>query len=56
MLTDNAKGMFSTDIVYDDMNPDQIESLPESQIHRKIDLTIVEADKAGNIHNIGLKF
>jgi len=31
------------------MNPDQIEGLPITQIHRDVDLAIVEADKEGYV-------
>ncbi len=47
VLADNAKGLYATDIIYDDTNADQIESLPDTQLHRDVDLAIVEADKQG---------
>jgi len=47
VLTSNARGMHPTETIYDDMDPDQIETLPDTQPHRDVDLTIVEADKEG---------
>ncbi len=46
-LTDDAKGLYATDIIYDDTNVDQLESLPVTQLHRNVDLAIVKADKEG---------
>ncbi|KAL4068479.1 hypothetical protein V8B97DRAFT_2024745 [Scleroderma yunnanense] len=51
VLTDNAKGLHSSDIIYDDLNLDQIASLPPTQLHRNVDLTIQEADKEGYIRS-----
>ena len=39
--------MYTTDMVYDDTDPDQIETLPATRIHRNVDLAIVAADKEG---------
>ena len=47
MLIDNAAGDHATDTIYDDANPDQIESLPDTQLHRNVDLELVKADKEG---------
>ncbi|TFY71385.1 hypothetical protein EVG20_g1597 [Dentipellis fragilis] len=47
VLTDDAKGDKVTDTIYYDSNPEQIESLPDTQIHRNVDLEVVAADKAG---------
>ena len=48
MLIDDAAGDYITDtIVYDDANPDQIESLPDTQLHRNVDLELLKADKEG---------
>ena len=49
MLIDNATGDYATDTIYDDANPDQIESLPDTQIHRNVDLELIKADKEGAI-------
>jgi len=42
-----AGGMHSTDVIYDDANPDQIETLAPIQPHRIVDLEIIAADKEG---------
>jgi hypothetical protein len=47
---DHAAGDYTTDTIYDDANPDQIESLPDTQIHRNVDLELVKADKEGASH------
>ena len=49
MLIDNAAGDYTTDTIYDDANPDQIESLPDTQFHRNVDLALIKADKEGAI-------
>ncbi|KAJ7588281.1 hypothetical protein C8J56DRAFT_890086 [Mycena floridula] len=41
---DGAEGMFSSDVIYNDMDIAQIESLKPTQSHRDVDLAIVEAD------------
>lgn len=38
------------------MNPDQIESLPDSQPHRHVDLAIVKADKEGERSDLPVAF
>ncbi|KAF8841111.1 NAD(P)-binding protein [Paxillus ammoniavirescens] len=47
VLTDNAGGMHEYDTIWDDMNPDQLETLPDTQIHRNVDLMVIAADKEG---------
>ena len=47
MLVDNAAGNYATDTIYDDTNPDQIETLPDTQPHRNVDLVLLNADKEG---------
>ncbi|KAK0439027.1 uncharacterized protein EV420DRAFT_1203380 [Desarmillaria tabescens] len=47
VLSDNSGGLKATETIYDDLNPDQIETLPITQIHRPVDLAIVNADKEG---------
>jgi hypothetical protein len=39
--------MYAYDTVYNDMDPAQIETLAPSQLHREVDLAVVEADKEG---------
>jgi len=46
-LMDKALGMYHYETIYDDSNPDQIETLPPSAIHRIVDLELVNADKQG---------
>jgi hypothetical protein len=50
VLADSAEGNYASDTIYDDINPDQIESLPDTQIHRKVDLELIKADKEGMIN------
>ncbi|KAG6838242.1 hypothetical protein H0H87_003567, partial [Tephrocybe sp. NHM501043] len=45
VLSDSAGGKYAYDTVYDDQDINQIESLAPTQIHRLVDLAIVEADK-----------
>ncbi|KAI9439805.1 hypothetical protein H4582DRAFT_1549586 [Lactarius indigo] len=49
VLMDNAAGLRDTDIIYDDTDPEQIESLPDTAIHRLVDLEVVAADKEGYV-------
>ena len=42
-----TKGNAVTDTIFDDSNPDQIESIPPDAFHRNVDLAIVQADKEG---------
>ncbi|KAF9048745.1 hypothetical protein BJ165DRAFT_1053961 [Panaeolus papilionaceus] len=49
VLSDDAQGRFATDKIYSDMNIPQLESLPQTQPHRVVDLSLVEADKEGYV-------
>ncbi|ESK83754.1 NAD-P-binding protein [Moniliophthora roreri MCA 2997] len=49
VLTDNAAGMHIIDTIYNDADPDQIETLAPTQVHRNVDLEIVAADKEGYV-------
>ncbi|KAH9945012.1 uncharacterized protein BXZ73DRAFT_95999 [Epithele typhae] len=49
MLINDAKGVYLAETVYDDMNLEQIKSIPPSALHRHVDIPIVEADVAGYI-------
>ncbi|KAG6915857.1 hypothetical protein DXG01_009564 [Tephrocybe rancida] len=49
VLVDNAAGAFAGGIIYDDANPDQIETLASSQPHRIVDLEILKGDAAGYV-------
>ncbi|KAJ7885496.1 NAD-P-binding protein [Mycena olivaceomarginata] len=46
-LGDRAKGEFSSQTIYNDLDIAQIETLPATQPHRNVDLAIVEADRQG---------
>ncbi len=48
-LTDDARGIYATETVYDDLNVEQIKSIPTEAPHRSVDLLIVEADTQGYI-------
>ena len=39
--------MHATDVIYSDLNIKQIESLPITQPHRSVDITVTNADKEG---------
>ena len=41
--------MFSSDKIYSDLNIAQLETLPETQPHRLVDLALIEADKEGKV-------
>ncbi|KAA1475298.1 NAD(P)-binding protein [Dentipellis sp. KUC8613] len=47
VLTDKARGDTTVDTIYYDSDADQIETLPDTQVHRNVDLAVVAADKAG---------
>ncbi|KAF9531406.1 hypothetical protein CPB83DRAFT_917504 [Crepidotus variabilis] len=49
VLTDGAAGEHSGDVIYDDSNVNQIESIPDIAIHRNVDLLLVNADKEGYV-------
>ncbi|OBZ72275.1 Uncharacterized protein C2A9.02 [Grifola frondosa] len=49
VLTDHAAGMFASDAIYYDTDPDQIETLAPMQVHRNVDLMIVDADAKGHL-------
>ncbi|KAJ2922843.1 hypothetical protein H1R20_g14259, partial [Candolleomyces eurysporus] len=49
VLIDDAKGMYASDTIYNDLDTSQLKSIPVTQPHRIVDLTIVEADKEGYV-------
>lgn len=49
-LLDNAGGMYNSDKVWSDADPDDIETLPPTQVHRNVDLELVAADKEGYVN------
>ncbi|TRM56130.1 hypothetical protein BD626DRAFT_541523 [Schizophyllum amplum] len=50
VLSDDARGMHTTETIYDDSDADQIASLPLTQIHRPVDAAIASADAAGYVY------
>lgn len=48
-MIDDAHGMFSSDKIYSDLNIAQLETLPETQPHRLVDLALTKADKEGYV-------
>ncbi|KAG6831796.1 hypothetical protein H0H92_007473 [Tricholoma furcatifolium] len=49
VLVDDANGQHSTGTVYSDLDLQKLESLPPSQPHRIVDLSIVDADTQGYV-------
>ncbi|KAF5336566.1 hypothetical protein D9611_006508 [Ephemerocybe angulata] len=49
VLTDDAKGLYPTDTIYDDLNVVQLNSLPDTQFHRNVDLELLGGDEAGYV-------
>jgi hypothetical protein len=47
VLADDATGDRATETIYDDADPDQIGTLPDTQLHRNVDLELLRADKEG---------
>ncbi|TFY68537.1 hypothetical protein EVG20_g3523 [Dentipellis fragilis] len=47
VLNDDALGDRISDTIYYDSKPEQLDALPDTQIHRDVDLEIIGADKAG---------
>ena len=48
VLIDTAQGMFTTDTIYSDFDIPKLESLPMTQPHRSVDLTLITADSEGD--------
>lgn len=49
VLTDDARGMYSTDTIFDDLDPDMLETLAPTQLHRNVDLALLQGDKDGYV-------
>ena len=47
VLADSAGGMYGSDTIYYDSDPEQIEALEPTRPHRNVDLNVVAADKEG---------
>ncbi|KAF9466577.1 hypothetical protein BDZ94DRAFT_1319443 [Collybia nuda] len=50
VLADTAGGMYAYDTIYNDADPDQIETLPPTQLHRNVDLELLAADQQGYLN------
>ncbi|KAI3602732.1 NAD-binding protein [Moniliophthora roreri] len=48
-LIDNTDGKHASDVIYDDENVEQIESLPPTNPHRHVDTRVVAADQEGYV-------
>ncbi|CDO74490.1 hypothetical protein BN946_scf184979.g45 [Trametes cinnabarina] len=48
-LVDDARGMYATDVIYSDLNVEQIKSIPPTAFHRDVDLPIMQADEEGYV-------
>jgi nucleoside-diphosphate-sugar epimerase len=46
---DDAKGMHSNHIIYDDTDIQQVKSIPENALHRNVDLEVLAADEEGYV-------
>ncbi|CAF5044925.1 unnamed protein product [Rotaria sp. Silwood1] len=49
VLGDDARGEYTTDKIYSDLNIPLIESIPRDAVHREIDLAIVAAGESGDV-------
>ncbi|EIW84069.1 NAD(P)-binding protein [Coniophora puteana RWD-64-598 SS2] len=49
ILMDKAEGHFESETVYEDTNIEQIEALPDTQLHRDVDLVVTAAGKQGYV-------
>ncbi|KAF4231530.1 hypothetical protein CNMCM8980_005234 [Aspergillus fumigatiaffinis] len=47
ILSDDSKGAFKTDKIFDDETPNSIDALPDEAPHRQVDLTITRQDVGG---------
>ena len=48
-LADDARGLYITDTIYDDLNIEQLKSINPQALHRPVDLLITEADAEGYV-------
>ena len=46
VLAENVRGKKGSNKVYSDLDPDQIKSLADEQVHRNVDLLIINAAQA----------
>lgn len=52
VLADICDGNQASDMIYDDVNLDQFEKLPDTQPHREVDLELINADKEGTLDKL----
>ncbi|KAF8071698.1 hypothetical protein FPV67DRAFT_1482350 [Lyophyllum atratum] len=50
VLVDDAGGMYATTDIYSDLDVVKLNTLPPTQPHREVDITIVEADTQGYVN------
>ena len=46
---DNALGLHGDHTIYSDLQSDELQPLPETAIHRNVDIALVNADKEGYV-------
>ena len=51
VITDDARGMYPGDVIYNDTNVEQIKSIPDTAFHRNVDLLVVHADLEGYVRS-----
>ena len=53
ICSDDATGDYNPDvtIIYDDADTERIEAIPDTQVHRNVDLELIEADKEGMLED-----
>ncbi|RPD82721.1 NAD-P-binding protein [Lentinus tigrinus ALCF2SS1-7] len=47
LLTDDARGEYATETIYDDLNVEQYKAIPDTAFHRDVDLLVINADLEG---------
>ena len=51
VITDDARGMYPGDVIYNDTDVEQIKSIPDTAFHRNVDLLVVHADLEGYVRS-----
>ena len=49
VLIDTALGAYTSDVVYDDENVQQLDNIPTTALHRNVDLKVLNADEEGTL-------
>jgi hypothetical protein len=49
IISDDARGQHGDHTIYSDLDSDAIEALPETALHRNVDIATVKADKEGYV-------